>query len=63
VIVLLRDKHAPGLQPIRRSGTGRLLIASHAAAPAGRPAHWLDERRQDLIHDPGEQLIDPGERG
>ena len=23
---------------------------------AGRQAHWLDERHQDLIHDLGEQL-------
>jgi hypothetical protein len=26
-------------------------------AGAGRPAHWLDERHQDLIGDLGEQLI------
>jgi hypothetical protein len=24
---------------------------------AGRQAHWLDERHQDLIRDLGEQLI------
>jgi hypothetical protein len=33
--------------------------ASHrqSRCGAGRQAHWLDERHQDLIHDLGEQLI------
>jgi len=33
--------------------------ASHrqSRCGAGRQAHWLDERHQDLIHDLGDQLI------
>jgi hypothetical protein len=42
-------------------GIGRESVeASHrqSRCGAGRPAHWLDERHQDLIHDLGEQLIE-----
>jgi hypothetical protein len=35
-----------------RRGTRRIWLAG-----AGRQAHWLDERHQDLICDLGEQLI------
>jgi hypothetical protein len=35
-----------------RRGTRRIWLAG-----AGRQAHWLDERHQDLIHDLGGQLI------
>jgi hypothetical protein len=43
----------------RAESAGRHREASHrqSRCGAGRQAHRLDERHQDLIHDLGEQLI------
>ena len=48
----------PDGAPVRvRIGRDREASHRESRCGAGRQAHWLDERHQDLIHDLGEQLI------